>query len=74
MCGTAALHSQNMRVDVGLHHPVELLGGDVGDAAVLRHLVRGVVDQHVDAAELLAPPARRRCAALLLLAEVRRAP
>ena len=33
---------------VRLHHPVELLGADAGDSAVLRHLERGVADQHVE--------------------------
>jgi hypothetical protein len=40
------------RVDVGPHHPVELLGRDVGEPAGLGHLVGRVVDEDVDAAEL----------------------
>jgi hypothetical protein len=35
-----------------LRHLVELLGGDIGDAALLRHLVGGVVDQDVDPPKL----------------------
>jgi hypothetical protein len=53
MCGIAALAGQpKQRIHVRLHHPVELLGADAGDPAVLRHLERGVADQHVDPPEL----------------------
>ncbi|CAA9374762.1 MAG: hypothetical protein AVDCRST_MAG32-1075 [uncultured Nocardioides sp.] len=54
------------RVEVRAHHPVELLGGDVGDPAGLRHLVRRVVDEDVDAAELLDGTIDERAARLLL--------
>ena len=51
MWGSAFLAEPEERVEVGLQDPVELLGGDVGDAARLRHLVRRVVHEDVDVAE-----------------------
>jgi len=48
-CGSAAWHSPEHGVDVGGEHPLQLGGGDVGDAA-LHHLVGRVVDEHVEAA------------------------
>ncbi len=49
--GRAALMIQNGRVDVGLHGPVEELGGEVGDAGD-GVLAAGVADEDVEAAEL----------------------
>ena len=51
-CGSGLLAQPEHRVQVRLHDPVELLRGDVDDAARLGHLVGRVVDQDVEAAEL----------------------
>ena len=52
MCGIAFAQPEH-GVQVGLHHLVELLGRNVGDPAHLGHLVGRVVDQDIDAAQLL---------------------
>jgi hypothetical protein len=52
VCGRGLAQPEH-GVEVRLEHPVELLGGDAENAVRLRHLVGGVVHQHVDAAELV---------------------
>jgi hypothetical protein len=52
MCGMAFSHSQNIAWRFVRITAVALLRGDVLDATRLRHLVRRVVDEHVDPAEL----------------------
>ena len=50
MCGTAALHEVEHRVDVRAEGAIPLLVGDLLQCGV-RALERGVVDEHVDPAE-----------------------
>ena len=52
--------------DVGAERALQLGGGDVGEA-VARHLVGGVVDEDVDAAELLGGPVDEAAAVVLVL-------
>ena len=54
------------RVDVGLENPVELSGGDPGEAVGLRHLVAGDVGEDVEAAEFGDGPLDQQLAVVLV--------